>query len=113
MIILANIMEGLAFVLDSILTFLVILIFVRAIVSWFNPDPYNPGMRFLVAATEPLLRPLRRFIPPLGGSIDVTPIVLFMLLYFLKIAFVQTIADYAHKMRIESLRSAAITSLYH
>lgn len=108
MLIIANVLEGIAFVLDSLLTFMIILIFVRAVVSWFNPDPYNAAMRFLVGATEPLLRPLRRFIPPLGGSIDLTPLILFLLLYFIKIALVQTVHDYSRKLRMEALTSGLV-----
>jgi YggT family protein len=61
------------------------IILVRALISWVNPDPYNPIIRFLVLVTEPVLRPLRKILPPhkLGG-IDVSPILAILILQFVK-----------------------------
>lgn len=50
------------------------LIVIRALLSWFNPDPTSPLVRLLVWATEPVLAPIRRIIPPLGGRIDLSPL---------------------------------------
>lgn len=57
-----------------------IAIFLRAIVSWFAVDPRNSLVIFLYQITEPILAPLRRIIPPLGGTIDITPMVAIVLL---------------------------------
>jgi len=56
---------------------------VRALVSWVSPDPHNPIVRALVAVTEPVLRPLRRLVPPrrLGG-IDLSPLLAMLLVEF-------------------------------
>ena len=56
-------------------------IIARALISWVSPDPRNPIVRFLVLATEPLLRPLRRLVPPerLGG-LDLSPLLAIVLL---------------------------------
>lgn len=51
------------------------IVLARVFSSWLNPDPYNPVVRFLYQATEPVLSRIRRFIPPLGGF-DLSPIVL-------------------------------------
>lgn len=61
------------------------IVIARALVSWVSPDPYNPIVRFLFLATEPALRPLRRLLPPhrLGG-IDLSPLLLILLLQFVK-----------------------------
>jgi YggT family protein len=60
-------------------------ILVRALISWVNPDPYNPIVRMLVLVTEPVLRPLRRLVPPsrLGG-LDLSPLLAMVLIQFLK-----------------------------
>ena len=57
----------------------------RAVLSWVNPDPHNLLVRALVAVTEPVLRPFRRLVPPsrLGG-IDLSPLVVLVLLQFVK-----------------------------
>ncbi len=99
MIILGNFLLAIGEVLGGLLSLMVFVLIARAVISWVNPDPYNPIVRFLHSATDPLLKPLRRYIPLVGGGIDITPIVLLFILYFLKIALVQTILDYAAQLR--------------
>lgn len=55
----------------------------RALISWVNPDPYNPIVQFLRMTTDPVLRFLRRFIPPIGGSIDFSPVIVIFIIYFI------------------------------
>ena len=52
------------------------IIIARAIVSWVSPDPYNPIVRFLYRATEPVLRPVRERLPVATMGIDFSPMVL-------------------------------------
>jgi len=60
------------------------LILVRVVLSWVNPDayrqPYYPVIRLLQRLTEPVLAPLRRIVPPFGGTVDVSPVVALLLL---------------------------------
>ena len=57
----------------------------RALASWIpNLDPYHPIMQFLYQLTEPVLDPVRRLIPPLGGMIDISMIVVFFALVVLQ-----------------------------
>lgn len=58
---------------------LAIIIFVRAILSWFAISPYDPIMVFLYRITEPILAPLRRIIPRIG-MIDITPVIAIIIL---------------------------------
>jgi YggT family protein len=60
-------------------TFFIIAIFVRAILSWFNMDPYNPLIQTLNSVTEPVLDPFRRIIPRVSG-IDFSPLVAMIVL---------------------------------
>lgn len=62
---------------------LFIALWVRVIASWLQLNPYRAWIRWSVALTEWLLRPLRRFVPPLG-MIDVTPLVAFVVLWLLQ-----------------------------
>lgn len=57
-------------------------IFVRAIMSWFPTSPGNQFVVLLHQITEPVLGPLRRIIPPIGGTFDITPLIAFILLQF-------------------------------
>jgi len=64
----------------------------RAIVSWVNPDPYNPIVRFLYNATEPVLQRIRRVLPLQFSGIDLSPIVLLIGLAVLQNVLLQLIA---------------------
>ncbi len=100
MFILANFLSALAQILDMILNLLIIIILIRALISWVNPDPYNPLVQILYRSTEPLLRPLRRLVPPrrLGG-LDLSPMVATLLLIFIKILLIQSIFDYVAMLK--------------
>jgi YggT family protein len=60
-----------------------IILLARVLMSWFRPDPYNPIVRFLYNATEPILAPIREALPATGG-IDFSPLVAFLLLFALQ-----------------------------
>ncbi len=69
---------------DLLFTLLSFAIIARALISWVPVDPYNPAVRFLDQITEPIIAPLRRVIPPIGGAIDITPIVALVLIQILQ-----------------------------
>jgi YggT family protein len=54
-------------------------IIIRALMSWFNPSPENPIVRFVIEITEPVLAPLRKIVPRIG-MMDITPIVAILLM---------------------------------
>lgn len=54
-------------------------IFVRALLSWINPRPDNPIVKFLTDITEPILAPLRRVIP-MVGMMDLSPLIAMIVL---------------------------------
>ncbi|MXW22203.1 MAG: YggT family protein [Candidatus Dadabacteria bacterium] len=90
-----NFLRAVAEVVDILLSVYIWLIVGRAILSWVNPDPYNPIVRFLYSATEPVLGFVRRYMPPLGGSIDLSPIVVLLLIVFIKRAVVNSLFQIA------------------
>jgi YggT family protein len=77
-----------AAVLDVIFTILTViqwLVIIAAVVSWVNPDPRNPIVQFLYRMTEPILRPFRRILPPQKtGGIDFSPLLVILLIIFIK-----------------------------
>ena len=87
-----NILQGVAYVLDTVLFLYMWLIIIRAVISWVNPDPYNPIIQFLGRATDPVLFTIRRRVGIIGG-IDVSPILAILLIIFLQYAVVETIRD--------------------
>jgi YggT family protein len=56
----------------------------RAVLSWVNPDPYNPVVRFLYRVTEPVLRPVRNWLPTYQLGLDLSPMVVLLAIYFLQ-----------------------------
>ncbi|MFQ5630059.1 MAG: YggT family protein [bacterium] len=98
MFILANFFEALAKLSELVLTLYMYAVVARAIISWFNVDPYNPIVRFLHKITDPVLYKIRRFIPVMGG-LDLSPIVLILGLYFLNIFLVSTLYNFADVFR--------------
>jgi YggT family protein len=66
MFVVANFINALANMINFVLGAYMWVIVGRAIISWVNPDPYNPIVRFLHDVTEPLLSRIRRFIQELG-----------------------------------------------
>ncbi len=92
-----NILQGLATVLDTVLWLYMWVIIARALISWVNPDPWNPIVQFLERATEPVLSPIRRWVGWRMG-IDLSPIIAILVITFLQIALVQTLRDLAVRM---------------
>jgi len=78
------------------------IIIARAVISWVNPDPYNPIVRFLYGATEPVLYRLRRAFPLYAGGIDFSPIIVFVVILFLQYFLVQSLNDLGQSIRYAS-----------
>lgn len=98
MFILSNLLLAVAGALDLVLTLYLFIIIARALISWVNPDPRNPIVRFLYNATEPLLYRVRRVLPDVGG-IDFSPLVVIIAIYFTQGFLVASLRDVALRMR--------------
>ena len=72
--------------------FFVLVLFLYVILSWFSPDPRNPLVQLLTLIAIPILEPVRRFIPPIGGVIDLSPILAMFALQLLN-AFLHSILN--------------------
>lgn len=91
MFVITNFLSALATLVDFILTAYMWIVIGRAIISWVNPDPYNPIVRFLREVTDPVLYRIRRVLPLHGGGIDFTPMILIMAIIFLRSFLVPTL----------------------
>jgi YggT family protein len=98
MFMLANLLTAIAGVLGLVLTLYMYIVIARALISWVNPDPRNPIVRFLYNATEPLLYRVRRVVPYMGG-IDFSPLVVIIAIYFLQSFLVTSLVDLAYRLR--------------
>lgn len=82
--VLSEIILVFAQMVNMIITIYIYIVIARAIISWVNPDPYNPIVRFLHNATDPVLYRIRRLVPLNLGGIDFSPILLLFGLYLLQ-----------------------------
>jgi len=100
MFILSNFIIAVAKIFDIILSIFYWLILIRALISWVNPDPYNPIVQFLYKATEPVLQPIRNMLPlSLRFGLDISPIIAFLLLIFLKSFLVRSLFELGLRMQ--------------
>jgi len=72
----------LLYALSRIIDLYIFIIIIRALISWFSPDPYNPLYQLLIRITEPALEKIRRFLPRM--SIDISPFILIIILNVLR-----------------------------
>ena len=98
MFVVANFLEGLAVALRILLIISMWLIIIRAVISWVSPNPYHPIVQFLYRSTEPVLAPIRRRLPWMGG-VDLSPIVAFVIIVFLQVFLVGSLHDLAVRLR--------------
>lgn len=100
MFVLSNFLIAAARILDIVLIILYWLILIRALISWVSPDPYNPRVQFLYKITEPILYPIRKLLPfSLRFGIDISPIIAFLAIMFLKSFLVRTLIDLALRLK--------------
>ena len=100
MFVLSNLLIACAKIIEIILTMAYWLILIRALISWVNPDPFNPIVQFLYKMTEPILHPIRKLLPfSLKFSIDISPIIAFLIIIFLQSFLVRTLLEVATKVR--------------
>ena len=100
MFVLSNFLIALARILDVGFSILYWLILIRALISWVSPDPHNFIVQFLYKATEPILYPIRKILPlSLKFGIDISPIITFLAIMFLKSFLVRSLIDLAVRLK--------------
>lgn len=99
MFIVSNFLVAIAEVIQVAINVLWWLIIIRALISWVNPDPYNPLVQFLYRTTEPFLMPFRRIIPAYKIGIDLSPVFAILALLFVRYFLVNSLIDLARFMR--------------
>jgi YggT family protein len=94
---LGNLLAALASVIGLVLNLYMYIIIARAVISWVNPDPYNPIVRFLYSITDPVLLAIRRRLPLSFGGMDFSPIVIILAIIFLQKFLVASLHDLARQ----------------
>ncbi len=92
MSVLANFLMALVSVFDTLLTLYFWIVIISALLTWVQPDPYNPIVRVLRNLTEPVLHRVRTWLPFVNiGGVDLSPIVVLVGIQFIKIFVVQSL----------------------
>lgn len=99
MFIVGNFITATAEVLHIVLTIYMWVVIIAALISWVNPDPYNPIVRFLYGVTEPVFGFVRRRLPLPPMGIDVSPIIVLLAILFLQYFLVETLRQLAASLR--------------
>jgi len=103
MFVAGNFLTALASVLHMLLQAYIWVVIIRALISWVNPDPWNPIVQMLNRLTDPLLEPIRRMMFRMMGhggmGIDISPLILIAGIYFLDFFLVGTLTDLGMRMR--------------
>ncbi len=95
---LRHLIGALADILNTALSIYMWVIIARALLSWVNPDPYNPIVRFLYNVTEPVLGWVRRRVPLIFGGLDLSPLLVLLAIVFLQRFLVSTLWDIAQRL---------------
>jgi YggT family protein len=99
MFVLGNFIAAVAHILDTVLTIYMWIIIIRAVLSWVNPDPYNPIVRFIHQVTEPVMYRVRRLIPIGGLGIDFSPIIILLVIVFLQSFLIRSLLELSQQFR--------------
>jgi YggT family protein len=98
MFIFGNFLYATAVILSTVISLFQFLLFIRFILSWVNPDPYNIVVRVVFGATEPLVAPFRRLLPMGLGGLDFSLMFAFLFLIFAQHFLVKSLFDIAARM---------------
>ncbi|MCX8031236.1 MAG: YggT family protein [Thermodesulfovibrionales bacterium] len=98
MLIIGNFLIAIANIADFVLTVYKWIIIIAAVVSWVNPDPYNPIVRLLYRTTEPVLRPVRRLIGNRLGPIDISPLIGILVFVFIQMLVLRSIMEICYNL---------------
>lgn len=93
-----HLLEALAYIVDLALNIYMWVIIARALLSWVNPDPYNPIVRFLYNVTEPVMAWVRRRVPLVFGGLDLSPLLILLAIVFVRQFLVATLWDLARQI---------------
>jgi YggT family protein len=98
MFVIGNVLNAIAMILGFVIQSLMIVVFINALLSWVRPDPSNPIVMFLDRVSDLVCNPVRRLFPTAYSGIDFAPFIAMLGLWFLKLAVVDSLQQYAVHM---------------
>jgi YggT family protein len=94
-----NFLQAVAMILSYVLWAYMWIVIGAVIISWVGADPYNPIVRFLHQATEPVFYRVRRYLPMSGWGLDFSPIIVLLAIYFTRVFLIRSLIDLAVRLR--------------
>jgi YggT family protein len=98
MFILSNFLTAIASIMSWVLDAYMWIVIAGAILSWVNPDPYNPIVRFINNVTEPVFNQIRKRLPVSFGGFDLSPIIVILAIQFIKGFLVASLYEIAQSI---------------
>lgn len=99
MFLMSNFVSACATILDKVLQLYTIVIFVAVAIQWVRPDPFNPIVQTLRAVTEPVFNWVRRLPFAVVGMLDLSPMIVLLLIWFIRLFVVSSLVDLAVRLR--------------
>ncbi len=99
MFVFGNFLQAVALILSYVLWAYMWIVIGAVIISWVGADPYNPIVRFLHQATEPVFYRVRRYLPMSGWGLDFSPIIVLLAIYFTRVFLIRSLLDLAQRLR--------------
>lgn len=99
MFIFGNLVLAIANILDIVLSIYMWVVIIAALISWVNPDPYNPIVRFLYSVTEPVFKSIRRIIGFRLGPIDISPLIAILAIIFIRKFLISSLIELGYKIK--------------
>lgn len=94
----AYFIDAFASILGQVLGLYTWVLIIRALISWVNPDPWNPIVQFLCRVTDPVLQPIQKLLPPWRLGIDISPIVAILACQFIQQWLVPSLRELASRL---------------
>ena len=98
MFVFGHFVTGIAYILDILLNIYFWIILIRAVLSWIQPNPYNPLVRTIYKLVDPVTYKISRIIPTMVGMIDFAPFILMILIVFLQRFLIRSLFDLGTRM---------------
>lgn len=96
MFVFSNFFTAVISVADTLLVFYFWLVIISALLSWINPDPYNPIVRIIRNLTEPVFYRVRMWLPFTNlGGVDLSPVVVLIAIQFTRMFLIQSLYQMA------------------
>lgn len=96
--VLSTLVEAIAQILGMVINIYIWVVIISALITWVNPDPYNPIVQVLKRLTEPVYAFIRKYMPTVIGGIDLAPIIIILGLQFLNLFVVKILYNLANAL---------------